>query len=181
MIPVVLLGVAGLWTGSAVAQESRVILDLHGGLDVPTFDFADVRDPGPAVGGGVWYSLGQGHWQVGVESDVGFHGKDKGVTHLLVRAGYVFQPSDGGRTRLMLNAGTGLIRIRRPEISIPSFGVHVRARTDNEFGVNGGAKLMYGLTSGVDLVLSLQGDVAIRGDAYDPWVWPVSAGLRIRL
>ena len=157
------------------------MVDLRGGIAVPTFDFGDYRDPGPSLGGGIWFVRANRSWQVGAEADFGFHGEDEGVLHLLAKVGYsAFQSADG-KTGMIVNFGAGLIRIWHPEWSVPGTGFHFNARTDNHFGVNGGAKLTYSLTTQLDLVASLQGDVAIRSDAYDAWSWPLSIGVRIKM
>ena len=66
----------GLPAGSAEAQESGIVVDLHGGIALPTFDFGDYRDPGPSLGGGIWFVPANRSWQVGAEVDFGFHGED---------------------------------------------------------------------------------------------------------
>jgi hypothetical protein len=53
------------------------------------------------------------------------------------------------------------------------------------FAINAGAKLAYNLNRRVAFVLSPQGDIAFSKKSElttnNAWVWPVTAGLRIKL
>ncbi len=58
------------------------------------------------------------------------------------------------------------------------------AKTNTYFAINAGAKLIYNFNRSVGFVLSPQGDIAFSKKSElttdNAWVWPVTAGLRVR-
>lgn len=166
----------------AQAGGSRLALDLRGGINVPTFDIADVAESGPSFGAGLSYRLADRVWLIG-DADFGFHsgadlpgggeGPDVDVNHYMVKLGYQVVQSPGSRFSLVLNAGGGLM----------TFAVD-GGDTFTYPGINVGAKLTYDLGSRVSLLLSPQGDIAFSKEeevgTSNSWVWPFSAGLRVK-
>jgi hypothetical protein len=164
------------------AGEPRVALDLRGGLNVPTFNIADVAKAGPGFGAGVNLKVAERVWLIG-DADFGFHsgadlaggaqGPDVNVNHYMVKIGYAVAQPAGSRLSLVLNAGAGLM----------TFAVD-GGSTFTYPGINVGAKLVYDLGGRFSFLLSPQGDIAFSKTAEvgtsNAWVWPVSAGLRVR-
>ena len=87
------LGVLALGLATvAAAQDRRFAIEARGGLNVPTFDIADVAESGPSFGAGVSYRLSSTLWLIG---DVDFGSHDvKGtsaqidVNHYIAKLGY---------------------------------------------------------------------------------------------
>lgn len=166
---------------AAPAAEAQMAIDLRGGLNVPTFDIADVAKAGPSFGVGLNHKLGDRLWLIG-DADFGFHsgadlpgggsGPDVMVNHYMVKLGYVAMHRPDSRFSLVLNAGAGAM----------TFGVD-GGSTFTYPAINVGAKLIYGLGSRVSLVLSPQGDIAFSKRSEvgtsNSWVWPFTAGLRL--
>lgn len=187
---IVVAAASGLLATSAAAQDSGVMIEGHGGIALPTFDIADVADLGPVFGGGIWYSPVGQRWAVGAEADFGFHSGaddqtdltglsepiDVNVYHFMGKAGYVVYTSADGKFSLMLNAGAGVMM----------FDVDAAdADTETYFAINAGAKLMYMVADRVNIVFSPQGDIAFskEEDVFtdNSWVWPITAGLQLKL
>ena len=62
----------GVGLTAASAAEAQVALEVHGGVNVPTFKIADAAKLGPSGGAGLGYRLGERVWIMG-EADFGFH------------------------------------------------------------------------------------------------------------
>ena len=175
------LSIASAGTASA---QGRIALEVHGGFNVPTFDIADVAKAGPSFGAGLAFQLAPKVWLMG-EADFGSHdgaeitpgvdGPDVDVYHFMGKLGYTVYTSANGKWSLLLNAGAGMM----------SFDVDAAAPTKRYFAINAGAKLSYALSPNLDFVVSPQGDIAFTDKsvfgASTAWIWPVSAGIRIRL
>lgn len=170
-------------TGSAAAQ-SKFALELHGGINVPTFDIADAVKAGPSFGGGVVVEIAP-RWSIMGEIDFGSHsgadlpgggeGPDVDVSHFIGKVGYTVYRSADGKLALTLNLGAGALR----------FDVDGASSANTYFAINAGGKLTYALGRRVMLVLSPQGDIAFTKESEigtsNAWVWPVSAGFRFQL
>jgi hypothetical protein len=175
-----MLGMAG-----SAAAQSRAALEVHGGLNVPTFDIADVAKAGPSFGGGLALKVAPKLWLMG-EADFGSHkgaeiglgvdGPDVDVFHFMGKVGYDVFTSANGKWTLMLNAGGGMMSF---DVDVPA------APTRRYFAINAGAKLTYAISQNLDFVFSPQGDIAFTKKSElgssTAWVWPVSAGIRLRL
>lgn len=178
----------GLMVGTAAAQESGVMFEVHGGIALPTFDIDDIADLGPLVGGGIWYSPVDQRWLVGAEADFGFHsgatldgvdGPDVNVYHFMGKAGYVVYTSADGKFSLMLNAGAGIMMFDVDAFDV--LGVSVDPDSETYFAINAGAKFMYMVADQVNIVVSPQGDIAFSDAPSTSWVWPLSAGVQIKI
>lgn len=157
----------------------RVSLEARGGLNVPTFDIADVARAGPSFGLGVGVAVAPRVWLL-ADGDFGFHsgkagGPDVNVYHYIGKVGYDFLQPGSSRWSLLVNAGAGSMTF---DVRSPG------APTKTYFAINVGAKIGYRLAEGVDLLLSPQGDIAFTDKAVlgtnNAWVWPFTAGLRFR-
>ena len=170
----------GVGLTAASAAEAQVALEVHGGVNVPTFKIADAAKLGPSGGAGLGYRLGERVWIMG-EADFGFHagadltgggqGPDVKVFHYMAKVGYEVLPQADGPLSLIVNAGAGAMTF-----SVDGVDTFIYP------AINVGAKLIYDLSSQVALVLSPQGDIAFSKEAEvgttNSWVWPFSAGLR---
>jgi len=170
----------GLGLSAASAAEAQVAIELHGGVNVPTFKIADAAKLGPSGGAGLSYRLGERIWIMG-EADFGFHtgadlagggqGPDVKVFHYMAKVGYAVVPQADRPLSLIVNAGAGAMTF-----SVDGVDTFIYP------AINVGAKLIYRLSSQVALVLSPQGDIAFSKKAEvgttNSWVWPFSAGLR---
>ena len=168
--------VAGPLTGQEPTR--RVFLEGRAGAVVPTFDIADVAKTGLALGGTVGYRLNR--WVLMAEFDYGSH-KDKATElvdittlHYLAKVGYQVTPSQERGLEVILNLGAGLV----------TFDVDGAPESFTYPAINAGAKIAYNFGSSLALVLSPQGDIAFSKEAEvgssTAWVWPVTAGLRLR-
>ena len=177
------LGGLALLAGAttAQAQDRQVSLDVRGGVAVPTFDIADVADPGPSVGVGVGVPLGE-RWTLRGTADFGFHdsalegGPDVNVFHYIGGLGYeLVSPTPDSPWRVSVNAGAGAM----------SFDVDVEgAETHTYFAINAGGEIEYLFSDNVSFLLSPQGDIAFSDEdevgTDNAWVWPFTAGLSFR-
>jgi hypothetical protein len=167
----------------AATAQGRVELEVHGGFNVPTFDIADLAKAGPSFGAALAFKLSPKVWLIG-EADFGFHkgaelsagvdGPDVDVFHFMGKVGYTVYTSPSGKRSLLLNTGAGVL----------SFDVDGPATAKRYFAINAGAKLTYVMSRNLDFVLSPQGDIAFSEKSVlggsTAWVWPISAGLRVR-
>lgn len=169
-----------LLTGAAEAQGTRrfFVEGLAGGV-VPTFDVADVAKTGGGFGVAFGYQV-QPRWILMAELDMGMH-KDKATgsvdidtRHYIAKVGYSLT---GPRERgwdIAVNLGAGAV----------SFDVAGAPQSFTYPAINAGAKLAYGVSPQVAFVLSPQGDIAFSKESEvgttNAWVWPVTAGLRVR-
>lgn len=169
-----------LLTGAAEAQAPRrfFVEGLAGGV-VPTFDIADVAKTGGGFGVAFGYQV-QPRWILMAELDMGMH-KDKATgsvdidtRHYIAKVGYSLT---GARERgwdIAVNLGAGAV----------TFDVAGASQSFTYPAINAGAKLAYGVSPQVAFVLSPQGDIAFSEESEvgttNAWVWPVTAGLRVR-
>lgn len=178
-----LAAVAVLLAASPVRAQQGVAVELHGGINVPTFDITDAAKAGPSVGGSIGVQVAPRVWLFG-EADFGFHGgadlpgggtgPDVDVQHFMGKVGYTVYQSGDGRLAFLVNLGAGALRFK-PE----------GASSGNTYlAINAGGKLTYAVAPRVDLVLSPQGDIAFTDEdvlgTSNAWIWPVSAGVRVR-
>lgn len=169
--------VFGVGSAAAQAPEQPWIVEVHGGVSVPTFDITDLAKVGPSVGGGIGYFVTD-RWYVAGEADFGFHkgandGPDVNVYHYMGKLGYVVYQSADSRLKILVNAGAGAMTFN-PDVE--------GADTNTYFAINAGAKLFYMFSDNVGLVVSPQGDIAFtkEDDGFTgstAWVWPFSAGV----
>lgn len=174
------------FAGPALAQrpERPFIIEVRGGLYVPTFDVADLADAGPGLGATFGYLVTPRLLVFG-EADFGFHsgaeiaggvdGPDIDVFHYMAKAGYVAYASPDGKLKLLVNAGAGALSFE-PDVE--------EAETNTYFAINAGAKLYYQFHRTAGFVLSPQGDIAFvdEDDGFTgstAWVWPFSAGFYV--
>lgn len=162
------------------AAPGRVTLEVRGGVNVPTFHIADVAKAGPSFGVGVGVAVAPRVWLL-ADGDFGFHpgqnqGPDVNVYHYMGKVGFDLLPAGSSRWSVLVNAGAGAMTfdVRAPSASAKTY-----------FGINVGAKIGYALSDRVDLILSPQGDIAFTDAAVlgtdNAWVWPFTAGVRLRL
>jgi hypothetical protein len=171
-----------LLTGTAAGQAPtprRFFIEGLGGGVVPTFDIADVAKTGGAFGAAAGYQVTP-RWLAMAEFDVGMH-KDKATgsvdietRHYFAKVGYnLTGPRERG-WEIALNLGVGAV----------TFDVQGAPESFTYPAINAGAKLAYGLSSKVAFVLSPQGDIAFSKESEigttNAWVWPFTAGLRVR-
>lgn len=173
------LAAAAILAATVPAEAQRqASLEARAGLAVPTFDIADVAEGGPAFGAGVRLPLTD-RWSLLADVDFGTHevkgatDVDVKVNHFMAKLGYVLGRSADGKLEFLVNLGAGLM----------SFGVD-GADWKRYAAINAGAKLYYNFSHSIGLVVSPQGDIAFQDSedfgASTAWVWPISAGLRIR-
>lgn len=163
------------------AQDAppRVFLEGRAGAVVPTFGIADVATSGGAFGATIGYHLSP-RWILFGEFDVGSHedeatgNVDIATRHYVAKLGYSLT---GPRTKgweVALNVGVGAV----------SFDVDGAPEGFTYPAINAGAKISYNFSRSFALVLSPQGDIAFSDEdeltTSAAWVWPFTAGLRIR-
>lgn len=165
---------------AAQAQTPRrfFVEGLAGGV-VPTFDIADVAKTGGGFGVAAGYQFNP-RWVLMAELDMGMH-KDKATgsvdidtRHYIAKVGYSLT---GPRERgwdIAVNLGAGAV----------TFDVAGAPESFTYPAINAGAKLAYGVSPQVAFVLSPQGDIAFSKESEvgttNAWVWPFTAGLRVR-
>jgi hypothetical protein len=160
-------------------SASRVFLEARGGAAVPTFNIADAAKTGTALGATLGLALAP-RWVLMGEFDYGMHSSklsgapDLKTLHYLAKLGYSLTGPRETGWEVLVNLGAGAV----------SFDPDGSGPTRTYFAINAGAKLAYGFTPSVALVLSPQGDIAFSKEselgASTAWVWPVTVGLRIR-
>lgn len=170
------------------AQGRGPMLDLRAGVAVPTFDVADVVKSGFAFGAGLGLPVGE-RWVILADFDQGRH-KIKGasgsdahfdVMHLMGKVGLRLG-KPGARVSITPNLGAGMVRFNPGGTGLAA------AETRSYPAINAGARIGIRLTQSLDLLLSPQGDIAFIssddragfGGASTAWVWPFTAGLRIK-
>lgn len=186
-ISVATLGVLALLLAgsSAEAQSSgrRISLDARGGVAVPTFDIADVADPGPSVGVGLRIPV-SGRLSVLADADFGFHpgaeqpggtdGPDVNVFHYMGKLAVNLLGENAGPWSFEVNAGAGAMTF---DVDAPGVDPYTY------FAINAGARLGYTPSPYVTLFLSPQGDIAFSDEnevgTDNSWVWPFSAGVQV--
>lgn len=157
----------------------KLFVEGLAGAAVPTFDIANTAKVGSMVGGTLGYMLNP-RWVLMAEFDYGHH-KDKATgtvtintLHYMGKLGYSLTGQKEKGWEALVNLGAGAV----------SFDVAGSSGTKTYFAINAGAKLAYNFSRSVALVISPQGDIAFTSKAdlntTNAWVWPISAGLRIR-
>lgn len=184
--------------GAAEAQVTRdrpLSFNVRGGVNVPTFDIADVAEAGPSFGVGLKYALSD-RFFLRASGDFGFHSgadlvsggttvelPDVNVYHYIGGVGYRLTPPDS-RLYASVNLGGGAMTLDVDAEGAESF---------TYFAINAGGEIGYRVSRNVSLFLSPQGDIAFVGDdELDPndvvfpddeidtaWVWPFTAGVEI--
>ena len=148
-----------------------------GGAVVPTFDIANTAKTGAMFGVAVGYALNP-RWVLMGEFDYGSH-KDKptgtvtiNTLHYMAKLGYSLTGPRERGWEALVNLGAGAV------------GFDVAGTTKTYLAINAGAKLTYNFSRNLGFVISPQGDIAFSKKAdlntTNAWVWPVSAGLRVR-
>ncbi len=169
-----------LLSGPVAAQETagRFFLEGRAGAVVPTFDIADVARTGTALGGTLGYRFDRlvlmGEFDYGMHEDQATRSVDITTLHFMAKVGYqLTAPVDRGWEALV-NLGAGLV----------SFDVDGAAGRFTYPAINAGAKIAYHFNRSLAVVVSPQGDIAFSKEAEvgttNAWVWPVTAGLRVR-
>jgi len=175
---IAVLGLAAALVAAPAEAQRKAGLEGRFGLAVPTFDIADVAKAGPAFGVGLSLPLGE-RLSLLADVDLGTHevkgaaNVDVKVNHFMGKLGYRIARSADGKFEMLINLGAGLV----------TFGVD-GADSRSYPAINAGAKIYYNFSSGLGLVISPQGDIAFQDKtdfgASTAWVWPVTAGLRVR-
>jgi hypothetical protein len=179
MRTLLILAGLGMSLSQAEAQQApRAFVEGLGGSVVPTFAVADVATSGAAFGAAVGYHLTD-RWILMAEYDNGFHKDNTTETvdittrHYMAKVGYSLT---GPRTRgweAAVNLGVGAVTFDvdgGPTYTYPA--------------INAGAKIVYNINPSMGFVLSPQGDIAFSKESElgtdNSWVWPFTAGLRVR-
>lgn len=173
------LGLAAAGTARAQSPMPRLSVEGLAGAMVPTFDIADVAKTGPMFGAAVSYQLSP-RWALIGEFDYGLH-KDKPTgsvdiktLHYIAKVGYSLTGQRETGWEALVNLGAGAV----------SFDVQGAPSTKTYFAINAGAKLAYNVNRSFAIVVSPQGDIAFSKKSEltttNAWVWPISAGVRLR-
>lgn len=167
----------------AAAQDgsSGVSFNARGGMNVPTFDIADIVDPGPSFGVGVAIQVSETldlrgsadfGFHPGAETEEGTELADVNVYHYMAGLGFPLTGRDGGPWRVSVNAGAGAM----------TFDVD-GGESNTYFAINVGGEVGYMASEQVELFLSPQGDIAFTDEDVlgtdNAWVWPFTAGVKI--
>jgi hypothetical protein len=167
----------GMSSGMSGAAMPRLFVEGLGGAVVPTFDIANTAKTGAMFGATVGYHLTP-RWVLMGEFDYGHH-KDKATgtvtintLHYMAKLGYSLTGQTERGWEALVNLGAGMV------------GFDVAGTTKSYVAINAGAKIAYNFSRSLSFVISPQGDIAFAKKAElgtsNAWVWPVSAGLRIR-
>jgi hypothetical protein len=165
------------------STRSPVSIEVRGGINVPTFDIADVADPGPSVGVGIEIPVAS-RLSILADADFGFHSgadlagggsfPDVDVYHYIAKLAYDVISPDRGRWSFRINAGAGAMTFKIDGVS-GSFTYPA---------INVGAKLGYNVSENLNLFLSPQGDIAFSDEneigTDNAWVWPFALGAAVR-
>ena len=181
----------GVTATEATAQDYKPLsINARAGIAVPSGSIADVAKSGAVFGGGIGYNLGR--IELRANADFGSHDVKLtpapassdlkiDVNHFIVGAGYhLIDPRGDNRVRLMVNLGAGAMTFKLDQSG---------AETDSFFAINAGAEAGYELSRSFEIFLNLQGDIAFKDkDQMDlgtsdatAWVWPLTAGLKLRI
>ena len=176
-----LAAAALLLSAPLAAQDAppRVFLEARAGAVVPTFGIADVAETGGAFGATLGINLSP-RWSLLGEFDVGSHtdkatgNVDITTRHYLAKVGYSLTGVKDKGWEVSVNLGAGAV----------SFDVDGAPESFTYPAINAGAKITYNFSRAFALVLSPQGDIAFSDQdevtTSAAWVWPFTAGLRIR-
>ena len=182
MYRAVSLATAALFLATPLAAQDappRFFLEGRAGAVVPTFGIADVATTGGAFGATIGYHLSP-RWILFGEFDVGSHedeatgNVDITTRHYVAKLGYSLTGPRTTGWEVALNLGVGAV----------SFDVDGASGSFTYPAINAGAKIVYNFSRSFALVLSPQGDIAFSDEdeltTSAAWVWPFTAGLRIR-
>lgn len=174
-----LVGLAGAAMAAPLAAQyssTALFVEARVGAMVPTFDIADDVKTGSAFGGTIGYRIGSrlsllGEFDYGKHDDKATGTVDVTTTHYMAKVGYaVMEPRERG-LGVSLNLGAGAVKFDVDGGSSYTYPA-----------INAGAKITYGFTRSIALVVSPQGDIAFAKEdeigTSNAWVWPVTAGLR---
>jgi hypothetical protein len=162
------------------AQEpsTRLFVEGRAGAAIPTFDIADVATAGPAFGATIGYQVTP-RWVVMGEFDYGMHEDDATESvdittmHYMAKAGYSLTGARERGWEALVNLGAGAV----------TFDVD-GADANTYFAINAGAKIAYNFSRSLAAVISPQGDIAFADEdelgTSNAWVWPVTAGVRVK-
>lgn len=164
---------------AAQAPAPKAFVEARVGAAVPTFDIADVAEVGTDIGATLGYQLNP-RWVMMGEFDYGMH-QDKATStvdiktlHLVAKIGYSLTGPRERGLEASVNLGAGVVR----------FDVDGAPDTFTYPAINAGAKIVYNVNRSFAVVLSPQGDIALSDEdeigTSNAWVWPVTAGLRVR-
>ncbi len=169
---------------AAQAQSSdmpmpRAFVEARVGAAIPTFDIADVADMGLDVGATIGYRLAPS-WVLMGEFDYGMH-KDEPTgdldiktMHFIGKVGYSLTGPRERGWEAAINLGAGIVR----------FDVEGASDVFTYPAINAGAKIAYNVNRSFAIVLSPQGDIAFSDEeevgTSNSWVWPVTAGVRVK-
>ncbi len=175
-----ILGALAIASPLAAQYPTRAFfVEGRGGAVVPTFDIADVAKTGTDFGGTIGYQIGprlvlMGEFDYGMHKDKATGNTDINTLHYMGKVGYrLTAPREKG-WEFLVNLGAGAV----------TFDVDGAPKKLTYFAINAGAKLAYNFGPSFALVLSPQGDIAFSKKSAltttNAWVWPVTAGLRVR-
>lgn len=172
---------AGFSPSLLAAQTSSVAVNVRGGFYVPTFDVADIADSGMGLGLGVEIPLGnrlfaRANADFGTHDVSGVSDVNIKVNHYILGLGLPLVVATAESPwRISVNAGAGFM----------TFDVEGPSPSETYFAINVGGEVEYALSSQISLLLSPQGDIAFVDEAdgftgSTAWVWPFTAGVKIR-
>lgn len=182
MMKTLLIAIGALAMSSPLAAQyptRAYFLEARAGAVVPTFDIADVAKTGGDLGGTIGYRIGQrlvlmGEFDYGMHKDKATNSIDIKTLHYMGKIGYSLTAPRAKGWDFLVNLGAGAV----------TFDIDGAPKSRTYFAINAGAKLAYNFNSSFALVLSPQGDIAFSKKAEltttNAWVWPVTAGLRVR-
>ncbi len=174
-----LVGLAGAAMAAPLTAQyssSSFFVEGRAGVVVPTFDIEEDVTTGSAFGGTIGYRMGSrltllGEFDYGKHEDKATETVDITTTHYMAKVGYaLMEPRERG-LGISVNLGAGAVTFDVDGGSSYTYPA-----------INAGAKITYGFTRSIALVLSPQGDIAFSKEdeigTSNAWVWPVTAGLR---
>ncbi|MDQ2669202.1 MAG: porin family protein, partial [Gemmatimonadota bacterium] len=176
---VLALGGAGATPLAAQEPTSRVFVEGLAGGVIPTFEISDVVTAGPAFGAAVGYRLSpkltlMGEFDYGMHEAEGNDEVDITTMHYIAKVGYSLLPATDRGWEALVNLGAGAV----------TFDVD-GGEANTYFAINAGGKVAYNFSPRFALVLSPQGDIAFTDEeevgTSNAWVWPVTAGVRVKL
>lgn len=175
------VALGALLAGTTAAQTPaapRFFVEGLAGAVVPTFDIADVATSGGAFGGTFGYRAND-RWTLMAEFSNGGHqdqateSVDITTRHYIVKAGYSLTGPRERGWEAAVNLGAGAVTFDVDGVDSFTYPA-----------INAGAKIVYNFSRSFGLVLSPQGDIAFGKESEigttNAWVWPFTAGLRVR-
>lgn len=172
------LSSAGAAPLAAQEPETKLFVEGRAGVVVPTFDIADVATSGPAFGATIGYNVGprlvvMGEFDYGMHEDEPTGNVDITTMHYMAKVGYSLTGPRERGLEAIVNLGAGAV----------SFDVE-GGDTFTYPAINAGAKIAYNFNRSFAAVLSPQGDIAFADEeelgTTNAWVWPVTAGVRVK-